>query len=158
MRVFSYLFLVCIIFSFQACQNKPLTSFSSEGQKQELLTALKTFNQAFQRSDLPTILSMITPDYVHTNGHSKAIGKEQWVNYLRKRDLEIKSGELEIVDYKMEEVQVIHHADMAIVTAKVGVVSKREGEIRENEYRVTNVWKYEGGNWKRAGFHDGKIK
>lgn len=158
MRFFPFLLIAFLVFSFQACQNKRLTSFSSEKQQQDLLSALKTFNQAFQNSDLPTILSMITPDYVHTNGNSKAIGKEQWGNYLRKRDLEIKSGKLEILDYKMEEIQVVHHADMAIVTAKVEVVSKREGEMRENEYRVTNIWTYEAGNWKRAGFHDGKIK
>ncbi len=79
--------------------------------------------------------------------------------YLQKRKQEIVDGSLVVNRYNMSEVEVELFDDMAIVSAKISTSSLREpGEDQINEYRVTNIWVKETGNWKRAGFHDGKIK
>lgn len=130
----------------------------TKGQKQDaLLETIKTFNNAFKTGDLSTLNSMITDNYMHTNGSSKAIDKETWINYLRKREKDINSGELEVLHYNMEETKIEFYDNVAIVTAKVIAKNKTREEIKTNEYRVTNIWIYESGTWKRGGFHDGKI-
>ncbi|WP_185152655.1 DUF4440 domain-containing protein [Fulvivirga aurantia] len=127
-------------------------------EKGELYLAIERFNQAFKEGDVKTLTSMITYDYVHTNGTSKPINKSQWLDYLRKRSEDLSSGKLVVLAYSMEEMAIeILYGKTAIVTGKVIVETEMEGSLHKNEYRVTHVWtKYKNG-WRRAGFHDSKI-
>ena len=152
MRLFKTLLIAIIVFNIYSCSNEKIAN------KEALLGTIEKFNKAFQAGNVELIESLVTDNYVHTNGNSKAIGKKDWFNYLNKREKEIKSGNLEVVEYKMEEIEVEFHNTIAIVTGKVLVSSKVKGEIKKNEYRITNIWVNINGNWKRAGFHDGKIK
>lgn len=147
--------LVFILFS-NACGNKPQKH--SEEQKEELITAIDRFNEAFANSEISVLESMITNNYSHTNGTYEAIDKEKWFQYLKNRSKEIEAGILKVQSYKMNDLQIKYYDNAAIATAKVVTsVIKNEG-LSKNEYRVTNIWVYENGSWKRAGFHDGKIK
>ncbi len=67
-------------------------------------------------------------------------------------------GVLVFHNYEMSELKIKFHNTTAIVTGKVSSSYSKKGEIKENEFRVSNLWVYEKGTWKRAGFHDGKIK
>lgn len=58
----------------------------------------------------------------------------------------------------MSDPQVEFHGKTAVLTAKIKVTATNKGTVTENEYQVTNIWVKESGVWKRAGFHDGKIK
>ena len=126
-------------------------------EREALLLRIDEFNTAFKLGDVEKLSSMITDNYQHTNGSAKAIGKENWIAYLNKRSAEIVSGELEVLKYVMDDIDINFHKDMAIVTARVFTQNKRKEEIMDNAFRVTNVWIKQRGNWKRAGFHDGKI-
>ncbi|MEM7104485.1 MAG: nuclear transport factor 2 family protein [Bacteroidota bacterium] len=128
---------------------------SDEG---ELLKAVHQFNVAFKDSDLAMLDSLTTPNYIHTNGNSRAIRKADWFNYLEKRQSQLSDSTLVVKNYSMDEVRTEIYKDAAIVTAKISVDSDKEGNNSENKYRVTNFWVRENGQWKRAGFHDGKIK
>ncbi|GMN08767.1 hypothetical protein MTsPCn9_07770 [Croceitalea sp. MTPC9] len=150
----SIISLVVIIF-FLSCKNECDGSIS---QKDELLTSLELFNKTFKEGDAEKLSTMITDDYVHTNGSSKAIGKKGWLTYLKKREQDITSGNLEVIDYEMNDISVQYYCNSAIVTAKVKVKTKNDSGIKESQFRVTNLWVYESGNWLRAAFHDGKIK
>jgi len=153
--ILTLLFVAC----FCACSSPNSSSSISQSEdiKEELITVLNTINEAFQKGDVQTLGNMITEDYVHTNGNAPSIDKETWLNYLQKRTQEIKSGELEVLNYNMAEMEIVFHGKVAIVTGKVEVTNKRGEEIRENAYRITNIWVKENNSWKRAGFHDGKI-
>lgn len=147
--------LVFILFS-TACGNKPQKH--SEEQKEELITAIDRFNEAFANSEISVLESMITNNYSHTNGTYEAIDKEKWFEYLKKRSKEIEAGILTINSYEMNQLKIEFHDNTAITTAKVITSITKNGELSKNEYRVTNIWVYENGAWKRAGFHDGKIQ
>lgn len=153
------LLLATIALCFYACSSPNTASNLSQSgsSKEALIKALNTFNEAFQKGDIKILESMITENYVHTNGNAKSINKRTWLNYLRKREQEINSGELEVLNYQMLEMEIVLHGNVAIVTGKVAVTNKRGEEIQENAYRITNIWVNENGTWKRAGFHDGKI-
>ncbi|SNZ00522.1 nuclear transport factor 2 family protein [Flagellimonas pacifica] len=150
------LFIISSLFFLLGCETK--SQSLSEEQKEELTLAIDQFNNAFANSDVSTLASMITENYMHTNGTSKAIDKETWLNYLNKRNQQIKSGALVFNDYKMSQLKIEFHNTTAIVTGKVSSSFSKNDEIKENEFRVSNLWVYEKGTWKRAGFHDGKIK
>jgi len=158
MKIFNILLVIVIAFNLSNCSGKDSHNKESKTSKEDLLKTIDKFNKAFQEGNVVVIKSMITENYVHTNGNSKPIGKRDWLNYLRKRETEIKSGELEVAEYKIGETEIEFYGGMAIVTGKV-VVSNRKKELtQKSEYRITNVWVNESGSWKRAGFHDGKIK
>ncbi|WP_163418495.1 nuclear transport factor 2 family protein [Flagellimonas sp. HSM57] len=123
-----------------------------------MLDTIEKFNTAFANSELPTLDAMVTENYVHTNGNSKAIDKTSWFNYLKSRNQEIESGMLKMEGYNMDELHIELHNQTAITTAKISTSIIKNGVITENEYRVTNIWVYEDDVWKRAAFHDTKIK
>ncbi|PRX57678.1 nuclear transport factor 2 family protein [Flagellimonas meridianipacifica] len=123
-----------------------------------LMTSIETFNKAFSEGDLKVLDSMTTANYLHTNGSSKVIGKKGWFNYLEKRSKRLQSGEIEVLNYKLDETKIEYFGNSAIVTGKVSVKVKDSLGSKENKYRITNLWVYENETWKRAGFHDGKIK
>ncbi|MEK6153811.1 nuclear transport factor 2 family protein [Flavobacteriaceae bacterium 3-367] len=123
-----------------------------------LLERVDQFNTAFKESNLVTLESMVTENYQHTNGNGKPIGKTDWLAYLEKRESEIKNGTLTIHQYEMLDVQLTLFGEVGVVTSKISVQSTNMGAYRENEYRTTNVWVKDGKSWKRAAFHDGKIR
>ncbi len=131
---------------------------SSQEKQKDLLEAIKEFNSAFKEGNVAKLSSMIAQDYLHTNSASKPIDKEVWVNYLDKRKKEIETKKLIVHTYEMNEVEVRLYDDMAIVSAKIVTSNTKDGKLTDNHYRVTNIWVLEDEKWKRAGFHDGKIK
>ncbi|UII75449.1 nuclear transport factor 2 family protein [Flagellimonas sp. HMM57] len=149
-KISLFVYLVVSFFLFCACTAQP--------KEKELLDTIEKFNTAFANSELPTLDAMVTENYVHTNGNSKAIDKTSWFNYLKSRNQEIESGMLKMEGYNMDELHIELHNQTAITTAKISTSIIKNGVITENEYRVTNIWVYEDDVWKRAAFHDTKIK
>lgn len=158
MRYFKILLIFVTALYLTNCSDKRISNEELEIAKENLLKAIDKFNKAFQEGNVIVLESMITENYLHTNGNSKSISRKDWLDYLRKREGEIKTGNLEVVGYKIDDLEVVLYGNTGIVTGKILVSNKRMKEIQTNEYRVTNVWINEAGNWKRAGFHDGKIK
>ena len=101
---------------------------------------------------------MTTENYIHTNGSSKAFDKASWFAYLKKRTAQLKSGELEVLTYELNDTVIRIHDDTAIVTGSITVVTKDSTETKESQFRITNIWVRESEGWKRAGFHDGRIE
>lgn len=153
MRFFKIPLIIIISLSLFYCADE-----KSEITPEKLSEAIRKFNKAFQDGNNEVLESMVTENYLHTNGNSKSIGKKDWFNYLTKREKEIKSGSLEVLEYKLDEMKMEFSGNLAIVTGKISVTIKKKEGIQKNEYRITNIWISESGKWKRAGFHDGKIK
>lgn len=143
---------------FLYCSPNPKLEETSAASKEKLLVALQKFNTAFQQGDTKTLDAMITDSYVHTNGTSQAIHKSNWLGYLEKRTERMANGELEVLHYEMGDLGFVHYKDFTIVTGRVLVTNRISQDTVENQYRVTHLWINENGVWKRAGFHDGKIK
>ncbi len=146
-------FAFCIFCSiiFLSCSESP------EAKKETLQVALRKFNEAFWKGNTSFLEQMITEDYQHKNGSSNPIDKEAWVAYLRKREEQLISGELKILRYTMNDIDMHVYGDSAQVTGRVQVHSKRNDSISRHEFQVTHVWILERGSWKRAQFQDTKI-
>lgn len=122
----------------------------------ELSVILNKFNKAFAEGNLTILDSLTTDNYLHTNGNAKVISKDKWFNYLEKRNGQLESGALDVLEYNLTEQKIEFHGTTAIVTGKITVVIQDSLGKKKSQYRITNIWVYNGG-WKRAGFHDGKI-
>ncbi len=133
-------------------------AIAQKNEETILLETITVFNQAFKESNVAKLESMIVDRYIHTNSTSKPIDKDTWLAYLHKRKEEIETGNLIVHTYDMQETNIQLYDTMAIVSAKISTSNTRNGNLNENEYRVTNIWVKEANSWKRAGFHDGKIK
>ena len=157
MRFIRIAILSIIVFNLYHCTDKEPQDKKLKPDKETLLAAIGTFNTAFREGDLTVLASMITENYSHTNGNSRAIGKEDWIAYLRKRKRDIEAGALAVMEYNMEETDIVFYGNTAIVTAKIVVATQRQDVFQKNAYRVTNIWINKSGHWKRAGFHDTKI-
>jgi hypothetical protein len=150
--------LLLISASFQGCktENNQKSNFNEE--KEILIQRVEEFNIAVRDGEIEKLEAMITNNYLHTNSNSKSIRKKDWLAYLEKRKKDLTTGVLIVKNYQMNETEVEIYNDMAIVTAKISFSTIRHEEQKENEFRITNVWVQEKGIWKRAGFHDTRIK
>ncbi|MEO1484702.1 MAG: nuclear transport factor 2 family protein [Bacteroidota bacterium] len=144
--------VLLVTLGLSGCQHK------GEPNQKELLWTIEKFNKAFAQGDLATLDSLTTANYLHTNSNSKVIGKADWFNYLKKRSTSLESGEITVLRYELDQTKIEYHGASAIVTGRVTVVVRDSLGTKENQYRITNLWVYEDGIWKRAGFHDGKIQ
>ena len=126
-------------------------------QETRLRSSLEKFNNAFIEADTAQLITMLTADYIHTNGSNAPINRQTWLQYIASRKAAIDQGELRILDYQTSEVQISFLENTAIVNARVDVDQVQNGQHQQNAYRVTHMWKDEYGIWKRAAFHDGKI-
>lgn len=158
MKPIQVISLYLIVLILTACQETVKFDKDDSGKKNSLLQTIKTFNTAFSKGDLATLDSLTTENYIHTNGNSKAIGKSEWFKYLEKRTAQIQSGNLKVISYTFDEQHVEIYQNNAIVTGKISVVTQDSMQLKENQYRITNIWANVSGVWKRAAFHDGKIK
>ncbi len=130
------------------------TNDAAEGLSQ----TLKVFNEAFAAADTATLASMITEEYSHVNGTSRPYSRREWLGYVAGQRQKLNDGQLTIETYEMDNISITFYEGSAVVTGQVST-SGVEGGIRfEKRFRVTHLWVLEGGRWKRAGFHDGRIE
>ena len=124
----------------------------------KLENVINSFNEAYIIGDTAKLASMITENYVHTNSSWKSFGKEKWLSYMKARREKLDNGAIQVTEYKMEEYAAEQFENTAIVTALITSRGMENDTPFDKSFRVTNVWIYEKGNWRRAAFHDTPIK
>ncbi|WP_436514341.1 nuclear transport factor 2 family protein [Ekhidna sp. To15] len=149
MKLLSALILLIIAFG---------CSVKKEASSPDLRKTIEAFNHAFVAGDTIKLAELITADYVHTNSSWKSFGKEKWLSYMVSRRKKIDSGILEVHTYEMDEYAVEQYENTAIVTARITSTGTENGIEFNKQFRVTNLWIYDGSHWLRAGFHDTLIE
>lgn len=146
--------LLCLL----SCKESKQAQATPEELRSELQEAIEVFNQAFAVADTSRLRSMITENYQHSNSYYEAIGKETWLEYIGQRKADLDSGEMELLEYGLDQEQIQILGNTGILSGRISVKSRLGSDTSQVAYRITNVWIKEGGNWKRAAFHDGRIK
>ncbi|MEQ6168522.1 nuclear transport factor 2 family protein [Ekhidna sp. MALMAid0563] len=143
---------ICLILVTTSCTKENVPS------EKNLVAAIVEFNQAYKSGNVDRLTGMITNNYVHTNASWKSFGKETWLGYMEDRSKKINNGTLVVESYEMDELSIEMHNDTAIVTAKISTAGSEDGEPFNKNFRVTNIWVFDGSRWLRAGFHDTHIQ
>lgn len=141
-----------------ACKAPQQRQPSQEEVKAELREAIDAFNRAFAEADTSQLKTMLTEDYQHSNSYYEAIGKNTWLEYVGQRKADLDSGEMELLNYALDQEQIQVIGNTGILSGRIRVESRLGTDTTEAAYRITNVWIKEEGKWKRAAFHDGRIK
>ncbi|MCB0588425.1 MAG: nuclear transport factor 2 family protein [Phaeodactylibacter sp.] len=146
-------------FFFSGCgQSEQAAVMEDNPTLESLHQALDAFNAAYARADAASLGRMLTTGYLHTNGANPALDKEEWLNYVAGRKKALNAGELVIDNYALLESRVRLYGKAAVVAGKVRINGLDGGGPFESEFRVTQLWVFEEGGWKRAAFHDGRLK
>ena len=140
-----------------ACKAPEQKQPSQEELKAELREAIDSFNRAFAEADTSKLKSMLTEDYQHSNSYYEAIGKDIWLEYVGQRKADLDSGEMELLDYALDQEQIQVIGNTGILSGRIKVKSRLGPDTSTSAYRITNVWIRDDSIWKRAAFHDGKI-
>jgi ketosteroid isomerase-like protein len=120
--------------------------------------ALGAFSAAFLRADENALDTLLTDDYVHTNGgNGSVLDKARWLEYIRTRRAEVASGRLRVDRYESTQATIRWHGNAAVVTSQVVSEGSRDGQPFATRLRVTQVWIRLGGQWRRAAFHDSPL-
>ena len=158
MKTLTNILFIGIMLGCFACKEVEQKQPSQEELKTELKEAIDTFNRAFAEADTSQLKHMLTDDYQHSNSYYEAIGKETWLEYVGQRKADLDSGEMELLTYGMDQEKIQLIGNTGILSGRIRVESRLAEDTIRAAYRITNVWIKEEGKWKRAAFHDGRIK
>jgi hypothetical protein len=123
-----------------------------------LKAALRTFASAFERADAAMLDTLLTLDYVHTNGATGVVlDKARWLEYVRSRRTEIQRGRLRLDRYEASTTSIQWYPTLAVVSGRVVAEERRDGDPFTTRVQVTQVWIRDAGQWRRAAFHDSPI-
>lgn len=124
----------------------------------EVRAAVAKFGQAFLDADGEVLGSLLTSDYIHVNGRSgNVLNRDEWLNWIQSRRLELETGQLIIDEYDTKDVAVQIYENVAIVTGAVYSSGNHNGEPFASHVRFTNTWISINGEWHRAVFHDSPL-
>lgn len=130
----------------------------NNNHEKEVQAAVENFSRAFLEADVETLGKALTMDYVHLNGNSSTVfNRDEWLSWVKTRRKELENKELEINDYRVEDVIIKTYENVAIVTGTVYSSGERNGEAFVSHVRFTNTWILVDGTWHRAAFHDSPL-
>ena len=124
----------------------------------ELRSAVQAFGRAYVEADDSELGLLLTENYVHVNGSTgNVLGREDWLEWVSSRRAQIETGELRILEYRIEDVAIVSHDTTAIVVGTV-YSSQLTGDVSStSRVRFSNTWLYRNEKWIRASFHDSPI-
>jgi hypothetical protein len=123
-----------------------------------LRAALEAFSRAFRHADAAALDTLLTAEYLHTNGGSGAVlDRTRWLDYVRNRRADLRGGKLRVDRYETSAVTVRWHQSTAVVSSEIVSEGIQNGAPFASRLRVTQVWIHSGGRWQRAAFHDTPI-
>jgi hypothetical protein len=134
------------------------SSSEEANRKAELQEAVDAFGRAFLEADVSTLRGLLAENYVHVNGRSgNVLNRNDWLEWVESRRAQIDSKELQITEYRIEDVRTVIHGNTAIVTGTIFSKQVTGGEFRTSRIRFTNTWLYRDARWLRAAFHDSPV-
>jgi hypothetical protein len=143
---YTLIFLLIFILSF-GCAESP------EAKKETLKVAVRKLNEALMKGDISFAEKMMTDSYRHLVGAEKTLDKDTLIYFLKTNKEQVKSGQIEIMRYAMDDIEMDMSENSAIVTGRVQVRIKIQELVKNYNYRIRHLWLFEKGSWKRTGFY-----
>lgn len=153
----NFLLAVCTATSQGVCPETTCEEPDSSSRA-ALNVALDAFSAAFRSADTEALDTLLTASYLHTNGGTgQVLGKDEWLEFVRRRRADLRSGRLQIETYETSDVTIRWCSGAAIVSSQVTSGGRNNGRSFESRLRVTQLWLRLGTRWRRAAFHDSPL-
>lgn len=115
-------------------------------EEMTIATLEEKLRQAMLNSDVLALDELIADDLVFTMHTGLVINKQD--------DLEAhRNGIQKFTNIDLDEQQVRHYGDCAVVTVKAGLIGKFNGQPYCATYRFTRVWVKRQNRWQIAAGH-----
>ena len=132
----------------------PQVSAQPYDKQQRLEERLTALSAAFNAADVPTLKTLLSEHYSHTNNGATPLDREAWLKSIEKRRADMDSGVLAITDVQISDVEVKTQNDTAVATGLYLMKGRRAGKDFGLKIRYTQVWEWDGHDWFRVAFHD----
>ena len=142
----SFILITLLLTSCQPSKNPQPT-------EESLKRVVQTFNQYFKEGNVDGLRSMTSEDYSHTTGINPTIDKATWLGYMEKRTKEMDIGDLKVLSYEMDDIDISLHGSNGVVTGKTTINSMQNGKEIFISYQITMFWTLEDNEWKRTAVH-----
>src|SRR5688572_30567120 len=123
-----------------------LAEVAPTGPAAEIERLEREFGEALKRADWDAVERILHEDYYGTGGTGKTATRSDLVGRLR-------TGETRYEAYDLSEFRVRFLGDIAISNGKRAVKRLRKDEVLVADFRFTNIWVRENGQWREIAHH-----
>ncbi|NJR57471.1 MAG: nuclear transport factor 2 family protein [Cyanobacteria bacterium CRU_2_1] len=110
----------------------------------------ENLRQAMLNGDVQALDELIADDLVFTMHTGLVINKQD--------DLEAhRTGIQKFIKIDLDDQQVRHYGDCAVVTVKAGLAGKFNGQAYSETYRFTRIWVKQQNRWQIAAGHVSQV-
>lgn len=128
-----------------------MNGFVEETVIEEIRLAEESLRKAMESSDLVLLDKLVSPELLFTNHFGLRIGKED--------DLAMhKSGKLNIDSINLSDMTLNVFSEFVFVSVKARIVSRFDGNLRDNYFMFTRAWKKQSDRWQVMVGHSSLIK
>ena len=106
-----------------------------------LRECVETFGNAWAARDLPTLESLLAPEYVHTDIRGKVLRRQEWLAYAMQQP--------DGTQVSFRDMEFHEYGNIALV---FGANEIDGGSIGPVVIRFTQVWRATEAGWQRLAF------
>ena len=123
-----------------------LQGTGSGSPEAELLQLEKTWNEAHVRADAAALEALWADDIVVTVPKMAVLNRADAVGMAR-------SGRIKFTKYETSGVSVRIFGDTALATGRLERIRERNGQVAEDHWQFTKVYRRQHGRWRVIAFH-----
>ncbi|GAA5513065.1 hypothetical protein Dcar01_01791 [Deinococcus carri] len=113
-------------------------------EQQQIIDLTLRWTEAERHGDTATLSTLLTDDFVNIGPAGFLLDKTQWLERYQ-------SGNFQYTALAWQEPQVRVYGDAAIVTGTQVQEATYQGQPSNGQFRGTQVYVRQGGQWKLAG-------
>jgi ketosteroid isomerase-like protein len=117
-----------------------------ESTSQKVLALEQKWNDAYKHSDVATMDSLLTNDFIITVEDGATYSKPGYIAHCSDPNVKVAVAEISDVKARM-------HGNAAVITGSYHEKGTNKGEAYELHDRFTDVWQENGGKWQLIASH-----
>jgi hypothetical protein len=116
----------------------------SASSEDELTERMREFGQAWAKSDVDTLDSLLAAEYHHTDIFGRTLNRAEWLEYARA------ARPVNSMDFR--DVVLKFYGGVAVITGTSVIVGQPTSPDSNVNINFTQVWARDNGEWRRAFF------
>ena len=120
---------------------RALKQNASATTEKELIAVENQWTAAVVKADVPTLESLFADEYLAIDPAGAVFTKAQDI-------ANVKSGTFKVTDFKLDELKVRAHGEMAVVTGRNTIKGAYQGKDISGGYRFTDTFVKRAGRWQ----------
>jgi ketosteroid isomerase-like protein len=150
-KIFVTLLAAVLLSSVTLAQTAKGQEKNTGKEAQQVTTLVNQGREAAVKGDAEFLERNLADDCININALGARMTKQEAIQAR-------KAGKVKFQSIEPREQQVHVHGNTAIAEGTYSIKGTREGQDISGEYRTTQVWVKEGGNWKQVAFQSTPVR